>query len=53
MLQDKYYSLEGGNERYMIQTRSQMKVSECNYPEVHDQERDWILIKYQKNSHSQ
>ena len=23
VLQDKYYSLEGGNEKYMIQTRSQ------------------------------
>ena len=27
VLQDKYYSLEGENERYMIQTRSQMKAS--------------------------
>ena len=27
VLQDKYYSLEGENERYMIQTRSQTKVS--------------------------
>ena len=35
VLQDKYYSLEGENERYMIQTRSQMKVSGVQLPEVH------------------
>ena len=27
VLQNKYYSLEGENERYMIQTRLQMKAS--------------------------
>ena len=36
MLQDKYYSLEGENERYMIQTRLQMKASGVQLPEVHD-----------------
>ena len=35
MLQDKYYSLEGENEKYMIQTRSQMKASGVQLPEVH------------------
>ena len=35
VLQDKYYSLEGKNERYMIQTRSQMKVGGVQLPEVH------------------
>ena len=35
VLQDKYYSLEGENERYMIQTRSQTKVSGVQLPEVH------------------
>ena len=35
VLQDKYYSLEGENERYMIQTRLQMKVSGVQLPEVH------------------
>ena len=35
MLQDKYYSLEGENERYMIQTRSQTKASGVQLPEVH------------------
>ena len=35
MLQDKYYSLEGENERYMIQTRLQMKVRGVQLPEVH------------------
>ena len=34
VLQDKYYSLEGENERYMIQTRSQMKASGVQLPEV-------------------
>ena len=35
VLQDKYYSLEGKNEKYMIQTRSQMKASGVQLPEVH------------------
>ena len=35
VLQDKYYSLEGESERYMIQTRSQMKVSGAQLLEVH------------------
>ena len=35
MLQDKYYNLEGENERYMIQTRSQTKASGVQLPEVH------------------
>ena len=35
VLQDKYYSLEGESERYMIQTRSQMKASGVQLPEVH------------------
>ena len=35
VLQDKYYSLEGENERYMIQTRLQMKASGVQLPEVH------------------
>ena len=35
VLQDKYYNLEGANERYMIQTRSQMKASGVQLPEVH------------------
>ena len=34
-MQDKYYSLEGENERYMIQTRSQTKESGVQLPEVH------------------
>ena len=46
VLQDKYYSLEGENERYMIQSRLQMKASGVQLPEVHGQGRDWILIKY-------
>ena len=35
VLQDKYYSLEGENERYMIQTRLQMKASGVQLSEVH------------------
>ena len=35
VLQDKYYSLEGENERYMMQTRSQMKASGLQLPEVY------------------
>ena len=35
VLADKYYNLEGANERYMIQTRSQMKASGVQLPEVH------------------
>ena len=35
VLQDKYYNLEGANERYMIQTTSQMKTSGMQLPEVH------------------
>ena len=35
VLQDKYHSLEGENERCMIQTRLQMKASGVQLPEVH------------------
>ena len=35
VLQDKYYNLEGDNEKYMIQTRSQMKPSGVQLSEVH------------------
>ena len=34
VLKDKYYSLEGENERYMIQTRLQMKASGVQLSEV-------------------
>ena len=36
VLQDKYYSLEVENERYIIQTRSQMKATGVQLPEVHE-----------------
>ena len=39
VLQDKYYSLEGENERYMIQTRSQMRASGVQLPEVHGSQK--------------
>ena len=35
VLQDRYYSLERANERYMIQTRSQTKASGVQLSEVH------------------
>ena len=35
VLQDKYYNMEGENERYMIQTRPQTKASGVQLPEVH------------------
>ena len=35
VLQDKYYNLEGEKERDMVQTRSQMKASGVQLPEVH------------------
>ena len=35
VLQDKYYSLDGEKEKYMVQTRSQMKASGVQLPEVH------------------
>ena len=35
VLQDKYYSLDGVKEKYMVQTRSQTKASGVQLPEVH------------------
>ena len=35
VLQDKYYSLDGKNEKYMIQTRLQMRASGVQLSEVH------------------
>ena len=35
VLQEKNYNLEGTNEKYMIQTRSQTKASGVQLPEVH------------------
>ena len=35
VLEDKYYSLEGEKERYMVQARLQMKASGVQLPEVH------------------
>ena len=35
VLQDKYYSLEGEKEKYVVQTRSQVKASGVQLPEVH------------------
>ena len=35
VLQDKYYSLDEEKEKFMVQTRSQMKTSGVQLPEVH------------------
>ena len=35
VLQDKYYNLDKDREKYMVQTRSQMKASGVQSPEVH------------------
>ena len=35
VLQDKYYNVGENKEKYMVQTRSQMKVSGVQLPEVH------------------
>ena len=35
VLQDKYYNLDEDREKYMVQTRSQMKASGVQLPEVH------------------
>ena len=35
MLEDKYYNLDEEREKYMVQTRSQMKASGVQLPEVH------------------
>ena len=53
VLQDKYYSLEGENEKYLIPTRSQMKVSGVQLPEVHGSRKGLGPHKILENSHSQ
>ena len=35
VLQDKYYNIDKDGEKYMVQTRSQMKASGVQLPEVH------------------
>ena len=35
VLQDKYYNIDEDEEKYMVQTRSQMKASGVQLPEVH------------------
>ena len=40
LLQDKYYNLEGENEKHMIQTRAQMKASEVQLPEIHGSRKE-------------
>ena len=35
VLQDKYYKVDENEEKYMVQTRSQMKASGVHLPEVH------------------
>ena len=35
VLQDKYYNIDEDREKYMVQTRSQMKASGVQLPDVH------------------
>ena len=35
VLQDKYYNVDENEEKYMVQTRLQMKASGVQLPEVH------------------
>ena len=53
VLQDKYYSLEGENQKCMIQTRSQTKASGVQLPEVHGSRKGLDPHKILENSHSQ
>ena len=53
VLQDKYYSMEGENERYMIQTRSQTKASGVQLPEVYGSRKGLDPHKILEKSHSQ
>ena len=53
VLQDIYYNLEGENEKYMTQTRSQTKANGMQLPEVHGSRKGLDPHKYRKNSHSQ
>ena len=53
VLQDKYYNLEVENERYMIQTRSQIKASVVQLPEVHGSRKGLDPHKILENSHNQ
>ena len=53
VLQDKYYSLEGESERYMIQTRFQTKASGVQLPEVPGSGKGLDTHKSQKNNHRQ
>ena len=40
VLQDRYYKVGKNKEKYMVQTRSQTKVSGVQLPEVHGSRRD-------------
>ena len=51
VLQDRYYSLV--SERYMIQTRSQMRGSGVQLPEVHGSRKGLDLHKIPENNNSQ
>ena len=52
VLQDKYYNLEGENEKYMIQTKPQIKASGVQLPEVHGSRKGLDPHKIPENSHS-
>ena len=45
VLQDKYYNIDEDEEKYMVQTRSQMKASGVQLPEVHGSRKRLHLHK--------
>ena len=53
VLQDKYYNVNKKEEKYMVQTSSQMKASGVQLPEVHGSRKRLDPIKYQKNNLNQ
>ena len=53
VLQDKYYNLDEDREKYMVQTRSQMKSSGVQLPEVHGSRKRLDPHKIPENNLSQ
>ena len=49
VLQDKYYNVSENEEKYMVQTRSQMKASGVQLPEVHGSRKGLVPHKKPEN----
>ena len=50
VLQDKYYNVSTNKEKYMVQTRSQIKASGVQLPEVHGSKKRLDPHKIEKNN---